>query len=97
MAGDQPMTVEQVKSIEDAMRLAIDQSYLVKGSTYPNPPVGAVIVDTEGRVVGVGGTQPTGGDHAEVVALRRPAVWPPAPSRWSPWSPATTTARLRHA
>ncbi|MGV7699221.1 bifunctional diaminohydroxyphosphoribosylaminopyrimidine deaminase/5-amino-6-(5-phosphoribosylamino)uracil reductase RibD [Mycobacterium kansasii] len=65
------MTVEQVKSIEDAMRLAIDQSYLVKGSTYPNPPVGAVIVDTEGRVVGVGGTQPTGGDHAEVVALRR--------------------------
>lgn len=34
------MTVEQVKSIEDAMRLAIDQSYLVKGSTYPNPPSG---------------------------------------------------------
>ncbi|BCI89099.1 hypothetical protein NIIDMKKI_43050 [Mycobacterium kansasii] len=28
-------------------------------------------MDTEGRVVGVGGTQPTGGDHAEVVALRR--------------------------
>jgi diaminohydroxyphosphoribosylaminopyrimidine deaminase/5-amino-6-(5-phosphoribosylamino)uracil reductase len=65
------MSVEQVNSIEAAMRLAIEQSYQVKGSTYPNPPVGAVIVDQEGRVVGVGGTAPVGGDHAEVVALRR--------------------------
>ncbi|OBK48000.1 bifunctional diaminohydroxyphosphoribosylaminopyrimidine deaminase/5-amino-6-(5-phosphoribosylamino)uracil reductase RibD [Mycobacterium kubicae] len=63
--------VEQVKSIEEAMVLAIQQSYQVKGTTYPNPPVGAVIIDQEGRVVGVGGTQPAGGDHAEVVALRR--------------------------
>jgi diaminohydroxyphosphoribosylaminopyrimidine deaminase/5-amino-6-(5-phosphoribosylamino)uracil reductase len=53
------------------MRLAIEQSYQVKGTTYPNPPVGAVILDPEGRVVGVGGTSPAGGDHAEVVALRR--------------------------
>jgi diaminohydroxyphosphoribosylaminopyrimidine deaminase/5-amino-6-(5-phosphoribosylamino)uracil reductase len=66
------MSVEQVDSIEAAaMRLAIQQSYQVKGTTYPNPPVGAVILDPEGRVVGVGGTAPTGGDHAEVVALRR--------------------------
>ncbi|WP_276071941.1 bifunctional diaminohydroxyphosphoribosylaminopyrimidine deaminase/5-amino-6-(5-phosphoribosylamino)uracil reductase RibD [Mycobacterium florentinum] len=53
------------------MRLAIEQSYLVKGNTYPNPPVGAVILDAGGRVVGVGGTEPAGGDHAEVLALRR--------------------------
>jgi diaminohydroxyphosphoribosylaminopyrimidine deaminase/5-amino-6-(5-phosphoribosylamino)uracil reductase len=53
------------------MRLAIDQSYLVKGSTYPNPPVGAVILDADGQVVGVGGTEPAGADHAEVLALRR--------------------------
>ena len=53
------------------MRLAIEHSYQVKGTTYPNPPVGAVIVDPEGRVVGVGATEPAGGDHAEVVALRR--------------------------
>ena len=33
-----------VKSVDDAMRLAIAQSYLVKGGTYPNPPVGAVIL-----------------------------------------------------
>ena len=49
------MSVEQVKSIDEAMLLAIQHSYQVKGSTYPNPPVGAVIVDHEGRVVGVGG------------------------------------------
>jgi diaminohydroxyphosphoribosylaminopyrimidine deaminase / 5-amino-6-(5-phosphoribosylamino)uracil reductase len=65
------MTVEQVNTIEAAMRLAIEQSYRVKGTTYPNPPVGAVVVDQEGKVVGVGGTAPAGGDHAEVVALRR--------------------------
>ncbi|WP_424399095.1 bifunctional diaminohydroxyphosphoribosylaminopyrimidine deaminase/5-amino-6-(5-phosphoribosylamino)uracil reductase RibD [Mycobacterium uberis] len=53
------------------MRLAVEQSYLVKGTTYPNPPVGAVIIDPGGRVVGVGATEPAGGDHAEVVALRR--------------------------
>lgn len=65
------MSVEQAVSMEAAMRLAIEQSYQVKGTTYPNPPVGAVILDPQGRVVGVGGTAPAGGDHAEVVALRR--------------------------
>lgn len=56
---------------DDAMRLAIEHAEQVKGATYPNPPVGAVILDAAGEVVGVGGTQPTGGPHAEVVALRR--------------------------
>ena len=53
------------------MRLAIEQAEVVKGTTYPNPPVGAVILDAGGQVVGVGGTQPAGEAHAEVVALRR--------------------------
>lgn len=53
------------------MRAAIEQSEAVKGSTYPNPPVGAVILDADGQIVGVGGTQPAGEAHAEVVALRR--------------------------
>ncbi|BBX95983.1 bifunctional diaminohydroxyphosphoribosylaminopyrimidine deaminase/5-amino-6-(5-phosphoribosylamino)uracil reductase RibD [Mycobacterium lacus] len=65
---DQP---QSVNSVDAAMRLAIEQANRVKGSTYPNPPVGAVIVDPDGRVVGVGATQPAGGDHAEVMALRR--------------------------
>jgi diaminohydroxyphosphoribosylaminopyrimidine deaminase/5-amino-6-(5-phosphoribosylamino)uracil reductase len=56
---------------EAAMRLAIEQADLVKGKTYPNPPVGAVILDRNGQVVGVGGTQRTGSAHAEVMALRR--------------------------
>ncbi|BBX22435.1 bifunctional diaminohydroxyphosphoribosylaminopyrimidine deaminase/5-amino-6-(5-phosphoribosylamino)uracil reductase [Mycolicibacter terrae] len=54
-----------------AMLLAIEQGQRVKGNTYPNPPVGAVILDRDGRVVGVGGTGPVGEAHAEVVALRR--------------------------
>lgn len=53
------------------MRLAIGQGEQVKGTTYPNPPVGAVILDRDGDVAGVGGTQPAGGPHAEVIALRR--------------------------
>ena len=52
------------------MRLAVDQAQRVKGSTYPNPPVGAVILDAAGDVVGTGGTEPVGGPHAEVIALR---------------------------
>ena len=58
-------------SLDAAMRLAIEQAEVVKGGTYPNPPVGAVILDRDGEIVGVGGTEPTGGAHAEVVALQR--------------------------
>ncbi|KJX75626.1 bifunctional diaminohydroxyphosphoribosylaminopyrimidine deaminase/5-amino-6-(5-phosphoribosylamino)uracil reductase [Mycobacterium lepromatosis] len=68
------MNVRTADSFDAAMRLAVEQSYLVKGATYPNPPVGAVIVDPDGRVVGVGATEPAGGDHAEVVALRSAGV-----------------------
>lgn len=65
------MTVSPGEGPDAAMRLAIEQSNLVKGMTYPNPPVGAVILDAEGEVVGVGGTEAAGGDHAEILALRR--------------------------
>ncbi|MBV9514501.1 MAG: bifunctional diaminohydroxyphosphoribosylaminopyrimidine deaminase/5-amino-6-(5-phosphoribosylamino)uracil reductase RibD [Mycobacteriaceae bacterium] len=58
-------------SDQAAMRLASEHAEQVKGATYPNPPVGAVILDSSGEIVGVGGTEPTGGPHAEVVALRR--------------------------
>lgn len=57
-------------NIAAAMRLAVEQAQAVKGATYPNPPVGAVILDADGAVAGLGGTQPAGGAHAEVVALR---------------------------
>ncbi|MBU4615390.1 bifunctional diaminohydroxyphosphoribosylaminopyrimidine deaminase/5-amino-6-(5-phosphoribosylamino)uracil reductase, partial [Rhodococcus sp. GG48] len=45
------------------MRLAIDASEAARGSTSPNPPVGAVILDASGAVVGVGATRPPGGPH----------------------------------
>jgi diaminohydroxyphosphoribosylaminopyrimidine deaminase / 5-amino-6-(5-phosphoribosylamino)uracil reductase len=58
-------------NLDAAMRLAVEQADRVKGSTYPNPPVGAVILDRGGEIAGVGATEPPGGPHAEVVALRR--------------------------
>lgn len=65
------MTEPAGEDLDAAMRLAIDQSNQVKGTTYPNPPVGAVILDAGGEVVGVGATEPAGGHHAEILALRR--------------------------
>ncbi|AYJ04311.1 bifunctional diaminohydroxyphosphoribosylaminopyrimidine deaminase/5-amino-6-(5-phosphoribosylamino)uracil reductase RibD [Mycobacterium avium] len=65
------MTASLGDRLDAAMRLAIEQSNQVKGNTYPNPPVGAVVLDGRGEVVGVGGTEPAGGDHAEILALRR--------------------------
>jgi diaminohydroxyphosphoribosylaminopyrimidine deaminase/5-amino-6-(5-phosphoribosylamino)uracil reductase len=53
-----------------AMRRAVSLSTEALGTTNPNPCVGAVVLDADGRVVGEGITQPVGGDHAEVVALR---------------------------
>jgi diaminohydroxyphosphoribosylaminopyrimidine deaminase/5-amino-6-(5-phosphoribosylamino)uracil reductase len=43
----------------------------VLGTTSPNPPVGAVVLDPAGRPVGEGATAPPGGPHAEVSALRQ--------------------------
>ncbi len=41
------------------------------GTTWPNPSVGCVITDSNGRVAGRGWTQPGGRPHAETEALRR--------------------------
>ena len=53
-----------------AMRTAIAASEEVRGTTSPNPPVGCVVLDGAGNVAGVGATEPPGGPHAEVVAVR---------------------------
>lgn len=60
--------------IADAMRLAIEQAQRVKGTTYPNPPVGAVILDSDGAIAGIGATAPIGGLHAEAQALQTAAA-----------------------
>ena len=56
---------------DGAMLRAIDASRAAQPISSPNPPVGAVILAPDGTVVGVGATQPPGGPHAEVMALRQ--------------------------
>ena len=55
------------------MRHALALAEKVMFTTTPNPRVGCVIVRDE-RVIGEGATQPPGGPHAEVVALRDAAA-----------------------
>ena len=50
------------------MRRALVLALRGRGTTAPNPMVGAVVV-RDGRIVGEGWTQPYGGAHAEVQAL----------------------------
>jgi diaminohydroxyphosphoribosylaminopyrimidine deaminase/5-amino-6-(5-phosphoribosylamino)uracil reductase len=54
-----------------AMARARELGAGVLGSTSPNPPVGAVILDAGGATVGEGATSPPGGPHAEVRALQQ--------------------------
>jgi diaminohydroxyphosphoribosylaminopyrimidine deaminase/5-amino-6-(5-phosphoribosylamino)uracil reductase len=54
---------------ETFMRAALEAGRSVEGRTGDNPPVGCVIV-RDGRVVATGATQPPGGSHAEVMAVR---------------------------
>ena len=53
--------------VERAARLALRGH----GDAEPNPSVGCVIADADGRVVGEGRTAICGGPHAEVVAIGR--------------------------
>lgn len=59
-----PATETDSRWMSRALRLAIR----VKGTTAPNPAVGAVLV-RRGKVVAEGATRPVGGPHAERVAL----------------------------
>jgi diaminohydroxyphosphoribosylaminopyrimidine deaminase/5-amino-6-(5-phosphoribosylamino)uracil reductase len=54
----------------DAMRRAIALSGFGLGTTSPNPPVGCVVLDATGRVIGEGYHHRKGEAHAEVHALR---------------------------
>lgn len=56
-------------SVDQAMRLAIAAAERVRGTTRPNPPVGCVVLDRAGIPVGIAGTEPPGGPHAEPQAL----------------------------
>lgn len=54
----------------DYMQRAVALARQALGNTSPNPAVGVVIVK-DGAIVGEGHTQPAGGWHAEVMALRQ--------------------------
>lgn len=53
------------------MRRAVELSKKATVKTYPNPKVGAVIFDDDGKIVSEGFTQEYGSDHAEADALRK--------------------------
>jgi diaminohydroxyphosphoribosylaminopyrimidine deaminase/5-amino-6-(5-phosphoribosylamino)uracil reductase len=55
------------------MAIALAEARRGLGTTRPNPCVGAVVA-RDGVVLGVGHTEPPGGPHAEVVALRAAAA-----------------------
>jgi len=52
------------------MQRALDLALKAKGSTSPNPVVGAVIVK-KGRIIAEGWHRRCGADHAEIVALKK--------------------------
>ena len=52
------------------MQMAIEAARNAQPHTSPNPAVGCVIAAPNGTVLGQGQTQPVGGPHAEVMALR---------------------------
>jgi diaminohydroxyphosphoribosylaminopyrimidine deaminase/5-amino-6-(5-phosphoribosylamino)uracil reductase len=59
-------------ALDDArlMRKAIALAERGRGTTSPNPLVGALVVDDEGVIVGRGAHRAAGGPHAEVLALQ---------------------------
>ncbi|TWT50000.1 Riboflavin biosynthesis protein RibD [Thalassoglobus neptunius] len=64
---------ERFRSDSEAMTRALSLARKGLGSVEPNPPVGAVIVDSQGKLIAEGYHQRYGGPHAEVVALENAA------------------------
>ena len=68
MADNVRMTSQRADEIlmQRALTLAGQALYI----TSPNPRVGCVIADPQGRVLGEGHTQTAGQAHAEIMALK---------------------------
>jgi len=58
----------------DFTLLALNLAQAALRITSPNPCVGCVLTDLDGTVLGQGHTQPPGGPHAEIMALRDAAA-----------------------
>ena len=50
---------------------AIKEAFNAMGKSTPNPPVGAIIVSKDNRVIGRGHTQSYGENHAEIEAIKK--------------------------
>jgi diaminohydroxyphosphoribosylaminopyrimidine deaminase/5-amino-6-(5-phosphoribosylamino)uracil reductase len=60
------MNQESTVWMRQALRLAI----AARNTTPPNPAIGCLIIDSDGREIGRGATQAVGAPHAEIMALR---------------------------
>ena len=56
-------------TVREAIEAAVHAGERAIGVSSPNPPVGAAVLDAAGTLAATGSTEPTGGRHAEVVAL----------------------------
>ncbi len=60
--------------LPDPMALAVDAAWAFQGLTFPNPAVGAAVVDEHGAVLAVDAHRKAGEPHAEVLALQQAFV-----------------------
>ena len=52
------------------MALAISEAWKYQGFTYPNPAVGAVVVDKWGKILSISAHKKKGEPHAELNAIK---------------------------
>ena len=64
------MTAEHFAEPSEAMRRAVELAARGVGHVEPNPPVGAVVVDEQLRLISEGWHERFGGPHAEINALK---------------------------
>ena len=77
---------------EARMRRAVELAASVRSRTSPNPWVGCVIVAADGAVF-EGATEPPGGPHAEVVALRQAGAAARSSTLYTTLEPCSHTGR----
>lgn len=68
MQYNMPLYSIRIDSDRQAMMLALQQAERGIFTTTPNPRIGCIIVKDR-RIIGVGFTQPPGGNHAEIEAM----------------------------
>ena len=67
MSGEKTLKkkMQTAMQLTNAMQLALDEASLWVGATAPNPPVGAVALDQQGRVLAKAAHERAGTSHAE--------------------------------